>query len=53
MQFNIRYVVPANTRRWPNAGSMMGHRLRRWPSTNPALDQRLVFAEGGGGVVDG
>ena len=35
---------PANTRRWPNAGVMLGHRLRRWPNNNPTLGQRLVFA---------
>ena len=33
------------TRRRPNAGPMLAHRLRRWPSINPALVQRLVFAE--------
>ena len=32
------------TRRRPNAGSMLAHRLRRWPSIKPALVQRLVFA---------
>ena len=26
------------------AGPMLAHRLRRWPSIKPALVQRLVFA---------
>ena len=33
-----------NTRRWPNAGPILAHRLRRWSSIKPALVQRLVFA---------
>ena len=37
--------IPANTRRWPNADLMLGHRLRRWPSIKSALGQRIVFAE--------
>ena len=28
----------------PNAGSMLAHSLRRWPSIKPALVRRLVFA---------
>ena len=28
----------------PNAGLTSVHRLRRWPSNNPALGERLVFA---------
>ena len=32
------------TRRRPNAGPMLAHRLRRWPSIKPELVQRLVFA---------
>ena len=36
--------VPANTRRWTNAGLLLGQRLRRWPNINPTLVQRLVFA---------
>ena len=38
------WPVPANTRCWPNAGPILAHRLRRWPSIKPALVQRLVFA---------
>ena len=30
------------TRRRPNDGSMLAHRLRRWPSIKPALVQRPV-----------
>ena len=32
------------TPRWPNAGQMLAHNLRRWSNINPALVQRLVFA---------
>ena len=35
---------PANTRRWPNAGLMLSHRLRRWANIRSALGQCLVFA---------
>ena len=31
------------TRHWPNAGPMLAHHLRRWPSIKPALVQRLCF----------
>ena len=34
---------PANTRRLPNAGAMLVHRLRRWTNIVPALGERLVF----------
>ena len=27
----------------PNAGFMLGQRLRRWPNMKPALGERLVF----------
>ena len=37
-------TLPANTRRWPNAGLKLTHCLRRWPSNKPALVQCLVFA---------
>ena len=30
--------TPASTRRSSNAGLMLAHRLRRWPSIKPALD---------------
>ena len=36
--------IPANTRHWPNAAVMLGHRLRLWPSITAALGQCLVFA---------
>ena len=39
--------VPASMRRWPNAGSMFSHRLRRWPNIEPAL-----FAAGVGHLDD-
>ena len=34
---------PVNTKRWPNAGSMLVQRRRRWTNIEPALGQRLVF----------
>ena len=34
---------PANTRRLTNAGLMLAHRLRRWPSTKPALVSRVCW----------
>ena len=37
-------LTPANTRRWLNAGLMLGRRRRRLPNIKPALGQRLVFA---------
>ena len=37
-------TTPANTRRWPNAGLLLAHRLRRWTNNSPALGQRIVFA---------
>ena len=37
-----RFLV--NTRRSPNAVLVLAHRLRRWPNTKTALDNRLVFA---------
>ena len=36
--------LPANTRRLPNAGLMLAHRLRRWANISPALDERVVLA---------
>ena len=36
--------VPAKTKRWPNAGLMLGQRRRRWPIIDPALGQLIVFA---------
>ena len=35
---------PANTRRWPNVGLMLGQRRRRWANVSPTLGQHLVFA---------
>ena len=29
----------------PNVGTMLAHRLRRWPNIVPTLGERLVFAE--------
>ena len=33
----------SNTRRWPNAGLMLAHRLRRWSNISPVLGYRVVF----------
>ena len=35
---------PANTRRWPSVGIMLGQRRRRWANFNSTLGKRLVFA---------
>ena len=37
-------INPADTRHWPNVGSMLADRLRRRPNIEPTLGQRLVFA---------
>ena len=37
-------ILEANTRRWPVAGLIMVHRLRRWTSIKSAAGQRLVLA---------
>ena len=34
--------TPANKRRWPNVGWMLGQRRRRWPSIQPLLVQNCV-----------
>ena len=34
----------ANTRYWAIVGSMLAHRLRRWPTIDPAMGQCLVLA---------
>ena len=33
------------TSSWSSVGLVLAHRLRFWPSSKPALDQRFVFAE--------
>ena len=42
----ICWRIPVSTMLWPNVGSMLGHRLRRWPSIEPTLGQCIVFAAG-------
>ena len=37
-------IHPANTRRWPSVGLMLGQRRRQWANISPTLDQRLLFA---------
>ena len=37
--------VPANTKRWPNVGLLLAHRLRRWPNIDSKSGQCLVFPE--------
>ena len=34
---------PTSTIYWPHAGSMLGHRLRRWPNISPTLGQHLML----------
>ena len=42
--FFVMRGLPANTRRCPDVGPMLGQRRRRWPSVGPTSGQRLVFA---------
>ena len=35
---------PANMRRWPNIGSLLGQRCRRWAKSKPTFSQRLMFS---------
>ena len=42
-------VSPANTRHWLNVGSILAHRLWRWPDIEQALGQCLVIDAQGGG----
>ena len=39
-----RIFVPENTYDSPSAGTMPGHRLRRWPGIVPALGESYVFS---------
>ena len=39
----LRWMIPANTRRWVDAGLMLGQRRRRWANLKSALAQRHVF----------
>ena len=41
---DVMALNPENTTRSSNAGSILVHRLRRWPSGNPALGQRLLLS---------
>ena len=42
----VPFQLVANKRRSPNAGTLLGHRLRRWHNIVPALGECVVFAEG-------
>ena len=35
---------PANTKRWPDVGLLLAHRLCRWTNIKTTLIKRLVFA---------
>ena len=35
---DVTRQIPANTKRWPNAGLTLAHRLRRWANIKLALD---------------
>ena len=37
-------LISANKSHWPNAGSMLVHRLRRWPNIEPATGESIVLA---------
>ena len=45
---NVVSCIPeqwrANTKHSPNAGTLLVHRLRRWPNSVPTLGECLVFA---------
>ena len=43
--------LPANAGLWPNAGLMLGQRLRRWSSIHPASGESLVFCWNVFGVI--
>ena len=45
-------LIAADIIRWPDAGSLLGRRGRRWANSDPTMDQRLMSAGvwGGGGV---
>ena len=43
-KWEVRLCIPASTRHWTNAGSMLGRRRRRRANIDPALVQCLVFA---------
>ena len=45
MFMEIKNKNPANTRRSPNVGTMLGHCLQCWANTVRTLAERLVFAE--------
>ena len=34
---------PSNTRRWPKAGLILAHHLRRWANNNPVLGNCVMF----------
>ena len=40
----VPFQLVANKRRSPNAGTLLGHRLRRWHNIVPALGECVVFA---------
>ena len=43
----LSYGLHVNTTRSCYAGSMQAHRLRRWPSIEPAYDESVVFTGNG------
>ena len=44
MSLPILELFPANMRRWPNVGLLLGQRRRRWANSKSTLGQRLMFA---------
>ena len=41
---DLRHQFPANTKRPANVGTMLAHRLRRWPNSVQPLTERFLFA---------
>ena len=43
-QLPVKENIPADTTHWPNVGSLLGQRRRRWANNYPTLGQCLVFS---------
>ena len=44
LKCQLKKGLPKNTRHLAIVGSMMVHRLRRWPNIEPTIVEYLVFA---------
>ena len=38
-----KHHIPANTIHSPIVGSMLAHRLRRWPNIDPTMGESIMF----------